>query len=238
MKRFVYYLDLILVCAFSILFSGCLFDSDNAESKDKGTYTLEAEPRSLLSYPGGGGLFILVMTPGKGFEGSVRLTVDAVHTLNPQLTTETLSTNKRVAEVEIRPDSTAAIGIYTLKVISEHSMLKDTLELEVDVVDTNVPIERLQDSPPSDFVQWLEKEHPEFCIEEGQEWFIWFKYPGLDGAGTWVFLNQSWEMTIRKEVMPSRPTWFLLRRRDEVTPTFAASQNTYNTIIEISVEEW
>jgi len=90
-------------------------------TEDSGAYTLEAEPAAVYSYCGGGGLFILSMEPGDNFGGDVQLTIDASPGLNAKLTTDLLSLDEKIAEIEIYPDSSLALGVYTFKVISEHA---------------------------------------------------------------------------------------------------------------------
>ena len=159
----------LLIVALSIIVffvAGCIFDSDTKKSEDKGTYTLEVETTGfwdektssfiedgLVSYPGGGGgLFILIMKPGEDFEGEVRLTVNATPLLNVELTNDLLSSDKRVAEVVIYPDSKMAVGVETIRVISEHAGVIDELELSVEIIKS----ETEDFTPPSriEFVLW------------------------------------------------------------------------------------
>ena len=48
-----------LIACMLIVAEGCIFESETKKEKDKGTYTLKAEPSYLRSYRGKGGIYIL-----------------------------------------------------------------------------------------------------------------------------------------------------------------------------------
>ncbi len=207
---------------------------------DRGSYTLQVTPTSIRSYRGGGGVFILSMTPSEDFEGKVLLSVVADPALGAGLFNKFLTSETRVAEVTIRPDTTAAAGIDTISVIHTHAAVSDTLTLEVEIV-----VGRLLVLPrdfaiarQDEFVTWLQSEHPELGIEMGQDWFGYFKYPGWVGASTWIFLNSRWEMTVDWSLMASEVIWLILRKRGEAEPSFAAKKEPDGTIHEVPVSEF
>ena len=63
---------LLIVCII-ICFYSCSDDNSTSPQKDKGEYTLAAKYSYLRSYPDGGGVFIVYITPQDGFSGEVKL---------------------------------------------------------------------------------------------------------------------------------------------------------------------
>lgn len=222
-----------------IIFTGCQSDSVINPSTDKDSYTLQASPTNISSYKNGGGLFILSMKPSQDFHGQVLLSVVADPAIHAQISTEVLTREKWVAEIVIRPDTTATLGIYNITVATTYMDVSDTLNLKAEIVDYDPSWGRSYAiSKRDEFVMWLQANHSEFGIEMGQDWYTYFKYPGFDGAGTWIFLNSDWEMTVRWIVVPQSPIWLLLRKRGEAEPTFAAKKELDVPIHEIPVSEF
>ena len=63
---------LLIVCII-ICFYSCSDYNSTSPQKDKGEYTLAAKYSYLSSYPEGGGVFIVYITPQDGFSGEVKL---------------------------------------------------------------------------------------------------------------------------------------------------------------------
>jgi len=200
-------------------------------TEDSGTYTLEAEPAAVQSYCGGGGLFILSMEPDENFGGDVQLSLNASPGLNAKLTTDLLSLDEKIAEIEIYPDSSLALGVYTFKVISEHATVKNELELSVEIVVFG-PFGS-PDSKYIEFIEWVESTYP-IVFKDGEKWFSFFKYPAYDGASTWVYLSPSFEINISPLLAPPFPTRYLLRNRGEVIPVLAAKKEKDGEYLEIT----
>jgi len=185
------FLKINLLLLILVFIAGCLFDSDSTENPpepiDKGTYKLEIKEKKILwSYPGGGGLYILVMTPGEDFEGKVQLSVYADPFYNARLTNESLSIGKLITEVTIRPNTTAPFEINpdspvvdTLKVISMHAGIADTLKLVVYVSAPDYTGYPHSKTRQDEFARWLNTNHPVFGITTGQEWFAYNPNPAI-----------------------------------------------------------
>jgi len=259
MKAYIKYFSVFIIIV--TITAGCSEKKSvnpNAEdsskiAEDTGTYKIVIEPTlpaplltPMKSYRGGGGLFILSMEPGDNFGGDVQLTLDANQALNAKLTTDLLSLDTKVAEVEIYPDSTISIGAEIIKVFSEHADVADTLELEVEIVEPEIvepdsmSIGRYAIKLHDEFVLFVKETYPELGITTGQDWFNYNQHPiVLYGTpGKWTFLNQTWDMTVYWTVWPKMPVWFLLRKRGESEPVFAAFKNMDVTIHEIPVDEF
>lgn len=238
MKRIVQ-LHVFLVLTFCI--SECVFDSDKSEPLGKGTYSLEVQQADIRSYPGGGGLFMLSLMPGEDFEGAVKLSVQAEPSLNLHLTTEYLSSEKRIAEVEIRPAANTAIQEYTLNVKSKNEDTSDTLTLKANIVkpDSMAVYGDYAKTRLSGFVRFLQDTHSEFGITSDLEWFGYSHSPTMMcGGSTWTFLNQTWDVTVVSVVLPGAPKWYLLRKRGEHEPIFAAYEERELEMHEIPLSEY
>jgi len=218
--------------------------------KDRGQYVLESDPDSLVSYGGGGGIFILSMIPDGNFEGQVALSLVAEPALNARLSTESLTRYRTIAEVDIRPDTLIAPAIYWIEVIAMHASATDTYKLGVStLVDGAYWFELINVSggmvsSRDDFILLLQSERPELGIATGLTWFAYAeKLGGWDGSlwagsSTWVSVNPKWEMRVRRIVIPRSPTWFLLRRRGEKEAIFAAKKEAEGQMYEIPVREY
>jgi len=214
-----------------------------SDANDRGFYTLQATPTSIQSYRDGGGIFILSMTPSQDFAGKVLVSVVADPALRAELFNEFLTSETRVAEVTIRPDTTAALKSYAISVIHTHTGVSDTLICNVEMVDPIPPIESSELDLPPEFVQWLEMEHSELGIRDGQEWFSYRNdpiiVPGADLEET--HLNQTWIVTVRWGLRPPwiiQPVWFLLRERGKASAMFAAVKDRNGFFREIGVDEF
>ena len=226
-------------------------EAHSASLKDKGNYVLEADPDSLVSYSGGGGLFVLSLVPGQTFDGKVVLSLVADPRLNAELRTTILTRNNPVTDVTIRPDTLTPPTIFNIAVLALHAGVADTIHLGVSTLVDASPWGELEDKGGTyaalrreEFVEWLQSAHPELGIRVGQDWFGYNRQPGnwegdlYVGGGIWVFLNPIWEMQIRSIVIPRSPFWMLLRKRDEREPTLAAKKDSEGTIFEISIDEF
>jgi len=246
MKAYIKYFSVFIILITITI--GCSEKKSVNPIKDAGTYKIEIEPAlpaplltPMKSYRSGGGLFILSMEPGDNFEGKVLLTVNAIQALNVEITTAMLSLDKRVAEILIYPDSKIAIGTEIIKVISEHADVADTLEIEVEIVEPDsLSTEKTATKLHDEFVLFVQEAYPELGITTGQDWFNYNQHPILLSGtpGKWTFLNQTWDMTVYWTVWPKMPVWFLLRKRGESEPEFAAFKDMDVTIHEIPVDEF
>ena len=200
-------------------------------------YTINAEPTYRKNYPGGGGIFILSMIPKESFEGEIQLSVMADSLLNAELYTDILSLDTTASEVLVFPDSTAEVGIDTLKVIAQYSGTADTLLLRFDVEDFTEIAYTYYLKIKQECVEWLEDSYPEFGITTETEWF--FYRSDIDiMIGTpaiWTHLNETWDMTIRDWYW-SR--WILLRKRGEAEATIAFKRVEDYAYQEIPVDEF
>ena len=234
-----------LICYILIAFflSGCLLADDSKESEDNGSYSLISNKIQIDSFPEGGGLFILSMEPSEDFEGEIHLSIEADQKLNAILYEKSLSITKYVSEVEFYPDSTIAFGTFPINIISRHGGIKESLMLSVEIHDPIYPNGPSTPYPPQKFVAWLNEGYPGMGISPGIKWIYYrnepiITMPGSSLEQTW--LNQSWEMTVYTKGPYPYKSWYLLRKRGEVLPVFAAKRENlnYNAHYEIDVAEY
>lgn len=77
-------------------------------------FEIAAKYSYIRSYPGGGGIFIIKMTPKNGFSGYVSLQINADPNLNAQLNTETLNKQSQVAELTIQPNELTELQTHEI----------------------------------------------------------------------------------------------------------------------------
>lgn len=81
---------------------------------DNDKFEIEAKYSYIRSYPEGGGIFIIKMTPKNDFSGFVALQINADPNLNAQLDKETLNKQSQVAEITIQPNELAEFKTYEI----------------------------------------------------------------------------------------------------------------------------
>lgn len=201
---------------------------------DTDTYKIDAEPADLHSCPGGGGLYILIMTPKEDFEGEIRLSINTDQLLNTSLTSEVFSIENQISEVTIRPDTTLTKGIRIVQVVSLYEGVADTLTLSVGL-QIPVPTSDYAKARKNEFLEWLETYHPEFGITKGQEWFYYRKDTMLVGGDKYTLLNELWDMTVSWGTFPQSiiTAEMLLRPRGKIEHVFHAKREADGSIHEI-----
>ena len=75
----------------------------------------------IRSYPGGGGIFIINMTPKNDFSGYVILKINADTNLNAELDRETLDKESQVAELTIQPNELTDLKTYEIELTATHN---------------------------------------------------------------------------------------------------------------------
>jgi len=86
----------------------------NIQTINNDKFEIEAKYSYIRSYPEGGGMFIIKMTPKNGFSGYVSLQINADSNLNAQLDTETLNKQSQVAELTIQPNELTELKTYEI----------------------------------------------------------------------------------------------------------------------------
>lgn len=237
---------IFLVSALSLVFMGCRrddnpIDPDNKDKdKDKDTYELYAKYSYIRSYPEGGGIFIVYITTGSGFSGSVKLRIEADPALNASLSKTTLDNASRVADIIIRPDANAAIKKYTVAVRAEHAGKVRTLPLEVELYNwENSPVE----TPllkRNEFKNWLISRNNKYQSIFGVPDKLFHTYPEILIVEHYTYITEEYEVRFCYHVMIPPHDWsmILIRRRGAIDAELAARRESDGTINQIQVSDY
>ncbi len=187
------------------LCAGCIFDSDSKDQKNTGTYKLEVEPSEKLTYPGGGGVYLIEMKTSEDFSGKVLLSLSVNPNLNASLFSSVLTKDNTVTDVVVLPDTASVIGTYSIDVISRHAGKSDTLNLSLELSETYDDFLSDKDYhvDHEEYVSWLQNQYPELGINDSQQWTGFNNYLGiLIGGSSWTFVCDKWVMTRTGTVYP------------------------------------
>lgn len=221
---------LILICGG---LSGCIVESDEY-------FAMEAKYCYIQSYPNGGGVFLVNMTPGPKFYGNVSLKIIADDYLNACLDKNILNESSRVVEITIRPDELTEINMHKIKLIAIHEESFKIIPLEVEMFDciAKDPSAYIIDKK-DEFIKWIEGEHPEFGDFSEHDWFTYRTYSVFE-VEHWTFLSEDWEMRICCHITIPLYNWskIRLRHRGEIDPVFAATCEYDGTKYEIPISEY
>ena len=83
-------------------------------------FEIEAKYSYIRSYPGGGGIFIIVMTAKKDFSGYVSLKINADPVLNAELDKKNLDKQSPVAELTIQPTEFTELKTYKIVITATY----------------------------------------------------------------------------------------------------------------------
>ncbi len=86
----------------------------NIQTINNDKFEIVAKYSYIRSYPEGGGIFIIKMTPKNGFSGYVSLQINADPNLNAQLDRENLNKQSQVAELTIQPNELTELKTYEI----------------------------------------------------------------------------------------------------------------------------
>jgi hypothetical protein len=246
-------LSLLMMFFFVLIIAGCSTENSTAPStsdlalKKKpvsgggtGEFTIEAKYTYCRSYPTGGGIYILRVVPGAGFDGDVLLSLDATSKLGATLDRTTVTATETVFEVALHPSRQMATGLTTFDVVATNSDMTQTVTLEADIwnwggAGSSTAIEKRED-----FVIWLEQNHPELGTFSNRSWDSYLTYPGIMIVEHWTHLDVEWEFRVCHHVMIPPDDWskMCLRRRGEWDPILAAHRESDGTIYEIPIEDY
>ena len=201
----------------------------------------------IQSCPGGGGLFILEVTPLMYFAGEIDLTVSTDSLITSELLYDTLSYDSRVTEISVKTSHSIDPGIDSLRVDTiciDSLRIESTYEGKVDTLICKINIVNdpyyhgYNGYRNEEFTEWLEINHPELGTLNDQEWFGFPLTPDSSGGSEFVLLSETWDMRKKEGSIPPYDIRMLLRRRGELTPTVAVKKDENGLIMEIPVEEY
>ncbi len=207
---------------------------------DQGSFTIEAPYTYIRSYPGGGGVLLLSITPSDGFAGNVFLTISAQTSLNAQLDRDVLNDSIRVAEITIVPSEQATIEWHQIELTTTHAGETQGLTFDVEMFhwsSANIADAEAKRDP---LLEWVENNYPELGSLSDQEWYGYFTYPQIWVVEHWTFLSEDWELRICYHVMIPPHDWSMLRLRPrgELDAILAVRRESDGITYEIPIDEY
>jgi hypothetical protein len=94
--------------------------SPNSRTINNDKFEIEAKYSYIRSYLGGGGIFIIKMTPKNDFSGFVTLQINANPNLNAQLDKDTLNKQLQIAEIAIQPNDLTEFKTYEIELTATY----------------------------------------------------------------------------------------------------------------------
>jgi hypothetical protein len=232
MSKNLYKISLLL---FVLILTGCSSEKGTSPMpSSKGEFSIEAKYDYIRSVMGGGGHFIIRLTPTIGFEGEVNLHLNADECLHGRLDKSVLTCDASVAEIIINPDSSSKFGIYQIGIRAVSEDIFETLTLDVEIMQwyNCYPEHALQYL--NNFDEWLMKHHAEYSGLSGQDWYCYNTYPQILVVSHWTMLSDDYEVRIchHNTIHPNNWTKFRLRRRGEFKAELAAMRENDSTVIQ------
>ena len=234
-------MKLVPLLLLAVVIAGCPWIPPNDPTQpDQGSYALAATYDSIRSYPGGGGIYVLRLTPLVGFQGTVQLRVEADSSLGASVTMRSLIASRKIAEVLLAPKADAVPGRYTVTVISTHAGAERRLRLLVNVMEWTGPEAAEALAQREKFRDWCVQQRPELAEAFSAPRALYNTYPEILIVEHRTFLTGDYEVRVCNHVMVPPDDWSMirLRKRDSAEPVFAARRESDGTIREIPVSQY
>ncbi|HPI20021.1 MAG TPA: hypothetical protein PKY56_06580 [Candidatus Kapabacteria bacterium] len=231
----------LLFVLITIAFASC---SDNnstiSPNDDKGSFELSAKYESIKSYPGGGGIFILNITPGVDFSGSVKIKLNTDSVLNAKLVNTVLNNANQLTEILIQPTEGAEVKNYSIEIIATHSGIEKKTSVNVELVNNVSVASYFAYTKLLEYKDWLLTKNPAYS-----EIFVLFNqyfltYPETAHLYCNTFLTDNYEVRIQYPINSSYYNWskICIRNRHFKEPEFAAIKDMENAFSEIAVSDY
>ena len=233
---------LIFLCV--ILFISLLSCSKDKvlppEESDSGSYEFTAKYDYIRSHPGGGGIFIVKISPDTEFTGSVKLSLGAGPGLNAQLSKTELTAADTVSEILLHPEPVIAQGTYKITLTSSHADTTKSIELEIDIIDWGSDNYETAIAQRNEFKDFLEAADPAYAELFGKADIIYQTYPQVLIVSHYTFIYADYELRLCYHNMIPPHDWYMvrIRKRNCEEPEFAARRETNGSIHEIPVSEY
>ncbi len=214
------------------------YDIDNHSDR------LESKYSYILSYPSGGGIFVLrslldPITPSV-YPHDYAITLHAHPDLNAVLTSDFGNHSSRIHEITINPSPDIETRLYQIQVDVMQNGGLYRIPLEVDVINRWASDDSMAVVKRNEFLPWLETHNPEFGNLTDLEWQSYFTYPGILVVEHWTFLSKRYEVRVCWHVMIPPYDWsmFCIRERGQWKPSLALRRETDGRIHEIAVADY
>ncbi|MFA6569932.1 MAG: hypothetical protein WCT77_01710 [Bacteroidota bacterium] len=231
---------LFLSSLFLSFISSCSSSNDPVDPvKDAGDYTLTAKYDSVKTYPKGGGIFVIKMSPDNNFAGKVRLKIDANSALKAKLSKSELSSKDSVIDIILSPDENINYGSYPIKLIASHKGTERALEMNADIVqwgeNINDALEKLYQ-----FRTWIIDNKSQYQNIFDEYVNSYSTYPNILIVEHYTFITEKYEIRLCYHVMIPPYDWSKLwiRSRNKMEPELIVQRQTDGTIFNIPVTEY
>lgn len=204
-------------------------------------FTINAKYSYIMSYPEGGGIFLINMTPRNNFNGNVSLKIEASVNLNVQVNKDILSESSRVAEITLYPNNLTRIGLHEIELTATNANISRLISLEVDIFNRSI-------GNPSSYIlgkknkliNWIEKKYPIFGNISDQDWFAYMTYVDILVVEHWTFISPEWEIRLCCHITIPPYNWSMMRLRKigEIEPILAVKCEFNNIIYEIPISDY
>jgi hypothetical protein len=229
---FIVFIGLTMSCSREI--------DDSVIPENKGDYTLNTKYDSIRSYPGGGGLFIIYITPAYDFSGAVSLSLLADPLLHASLSKETLTQTNYGAEIIINPDANISLTSYKIDVIATNGKYEHRIKLKVQIYDW-YSIEDVESiNKKNQFKSWCIMQNPKYATAFSNSELIYETYPEILIVEHLTYITSEWEVRLCYHVMIPPNDWSMLRirKRNSLEPEFAAKRETDGSIHQLPLAEY
>ncbi|MEI6090656.1 MAG: hypothetical protein WCR42_09410 [bacterium] len=231
-------LFIITITVLSI--TSCRDKGTEPDPNDAGNYQIIPKYDSVRTYAGGGGIYVVRISPSAGFEGTVKLKLEADPKLNALLMKTTLTKNDTIAEIVIKPSSAIEIKAYTFNLVCSHANSEKRYQFKAAVYDlqnTNYEpcLEKL-----NLFKNWIQSEKPEFASIFDTPARIYMTYPEIMIVEHWTLISTKYEIRFCFHVMVPPDDWskIQIRKLGKLEPEFSAHRDSYGNITIIPNSEY
>ncbi len=240
--RQIYLMFFVVTFVVTLTSSGCNEHEDNPviPTNDKGEFTLNSKYKTIRSFPEGGGIFIISISPGTDFAGTVKLSVSTESGITAKLNKTELTDKDSVADIIISTSENAHLDTNTIIVRATHNGKEKELKLNVDVLSwmnessENAVLKR------DEFRSWFTGKSAKYSEIFSSNFTEYQTYPQILIVEHHTFITKSYEVRICYHVMIPPDDWskLLIRNRNFLEPEIALKRETDGSIHEIPIEEY
>jgi hypothetical protein len=223
--------------AIILVFASCNNDNGNnpPNNVDLGDFTVTTKYDSIRSYPDGGGIFIIHITPNKAFQGTVKLSLEAYSKLNAKLSKTLLDQKDTVVEITLNPDKDIDIKNYSINLSFKHARKIEIKSLQVNLYDWQTG--NIDDAKEklNNFKNWLIYLNPKYTSLFDNIKQIYMTYPQILIVEHWTFLKDDYEirMCFHVTISPYQWSYIQIRRRGSIEAELSVKQESDGIIHEI-----
>jgi len=242
MKIFKHFISVFFIAAIVILNYGCHEDEDNPiiPAKDKGEFTLNTKYPAIRSFPEGGGIFVISISPSPDFEGTVKLSVETESGITAKLNRTELNDKDSVADIIISTSKNIALDTNSITLKATHNGKEKLLKLFIVVLSWDKDNCDEAKIKRDEFKNWFSGKSSKYQEIFGSEFTEFETYPQILIVEHRTFITKNYEVRVCYHVMVPPDDWSKLRIRDRnrLVPEIALKRETDGSIHEIPVDEY